>query len=410
MASRIGNDHPQVLVLDEEVPFPTNTGKKTRTLNLLTVLARDFEIEMVVHKNNATEDALAALRSRGIGVQVAPSKIPSKAGLGFPFRLARSLFSTFPYSVTSHYRPEYRELMRTKVASGGFALVHCEWTPYARYREAHSVPWVVAAHNVEHLIWERLAKNERLLPKREFLKVQARRMRRFESQVFSTIPYATAVSEGDAQTLRGFGCRRVEVVPNGVDTEYFDVRREADREPRSLVFTGSMDWHANQDAIAWFAKNVHPLLLKEGPYRLYVVGRDPPSWMTQRGGLPPEIVVTGTVDDVRPYIARAIVYVVPLRAGGGSRLKILEALSMGMPVVSTTVGAEGLSVSNGTHIVLADEPANFAKEVQTLLADPSKRARLGMEGRQLVEARYDWAGIAGVQARFWQEAINGSLC
>jgi glycosyltransferase involved in cell wall biosynthesis len=166
-----------------------------------------------------------------------------------------------------------------------------------------------------------------------------------------------------------------------------------------------MDWRPNQDAIRWFIDEIHPLLRAETEYRLFVVGRTPPDWLRDRTLVPAEIEVTGSVDDIRPWIARASVYVVPLRAGGGSRLKILEALAMARPVVSTTVGAEGLELEGGRHLLLADSPSEFTKAILELLGNPEHRSALGKAGRALVEETYDWKCIAPLQAAVWRRAI-----
>jgi glycosyltransferase involved in cell wall biosynthesis len=153
---------------------------------------------------------------------------------------------------------------------------------------------------------------------------------------------------------------------------------------------------------------VHPILLRDGDYRLQVVGRTPPAWMQDRAVMPAQITATGTVDDVRPYIGAAAVYVVPLRVGGGSRLKILEAFSMGRAVVSTTVGAEGLEVEPGTHLLLEDTAEGFAAAVTALWNDAERRRTLGLRGRALIEARYRWEQIAPRQGEVWRRAIADS--
>jgi glycosyltransferase involved in cell wall biosynthesis len=169
-----------------------------------------------------------------------------------------------------------------------------------------------------------------------------------------------------------------------------------------------MDWRPNQDAIRWFIKDVHPLLKSSINYRLYVAGREPPRWLLDPSFTPAEVTVTGTVADIRPWIARGSVYVVPLRTGGGSRLKILEALAMERAVVSTTVGAEGLDVEPARHLLLADTAEDFARTVLALLADPERRRMLGRAGRELVESRYAWDRIASIQGDLWRRVAAGA--
>lgn len=396
-----------VLAIDEELPWPANTGKRLRTLNLLTALSSVFRIDMLVHENGATAEARAELENRGITVQVAPSRIPGRTGPGFPMRVASSLLRGLPYSVYSHYHAGYAAALTRMLQATRYDLLHCEWTPYAIYASNRAVPTCIAAHNVEWEIWSRTAATERRPLHRWLFTAQTHLMRRFEQDVFSRFGHATAVSTADAARISEMGCRHVTVVPNGVDASLFRPPSDDDTPPRSLVFSGSMDWRANQDAIRWFIDDVHPLLVAQGDYRFHVVGRAPPAWLQDPSRVPPQIIVTGAVDAVQPFIAGASVYVVPLRVGGGSRLKILEALSMGRAVVSTTVGAEGLDLTPGSEIVIADSAPDFAAAVATLCGDAPARQRLGRAGRALIERRYRWEQIAPLQAAAWQAAIAG---
>ena len=395
----------RILVIDEEIAWPPNTGKRLRTLNLLSCLARDFEIDLLVHGGAVTGEAQAEMRQRGITVHLSPSRLPAKSGWRMPLRIAASLLRGLPYSVYSHVHGAFQSTLDALLRTRGYDLVHCEWTPYAVYTDALDVPVCIAAHNVEFEIWKRMAAAESRPAHRELFRMQAVLMERFERRVFSHAAFATAVSESDAVTIRQMGTPEVTVVPNGVDAVAYARPAVESPAPRSLVFTGSMDWRPNQDAIRWFIDVVHPLLREQGDYRLHVVGRSPPDWMLDRTAIPSQIVVTGTVDDVRPFITGAAVYVVPLRAGGGSRLKILEALAMGRAVVSTTVGAEGLDLEPGTHVVIEDTAEGFARAIMALWADPARRNILGANGRALIEERYRWEQIAPLQGALWRRAI-----
>ncbi|MCU0223442.1 MAG: glycosyltransferase [Acidobacteria bacterium] len=400
---------PRVLVLDEELPLPANTGKRIRTVNLLRRLSRDFDIELLVHES---EDAapLDEARALGIGVTAAPARIQKKSGLGFYGRLAANAVSSEPYSVTSHRTAAFDRAVRERIEAHRPVLVHAEWTPYAQYWREGDPTLVIAAHNVESEVLGRIAETSAGLAHRAFFKHQALCMERFERSMFARAPHATAVTERDAQVLRSWGCPDVEVVPNGVDTAYFvpwpETAGAQGGDGRTLVFTGSMDWRPNQDAIAWFAHAVHPLLAQAGPYRLTVVGRNPPGNLSENLSLPAEIVLTGTVDDVRPYLGEAAVFVTPLRVGGGSRLKILEALAMGKAVVTTSLGAEGLDLTDGRDLLRADDPRAFAETIEALWRDPARAHALGLAGRDAVLAAYDWDALYSRQARLWDRALR----
>jgi glycosyltransferase involved in cell wall biosynthesis len=257
------------------------------------------------------------------------------------------------------------------------------------------VPLVLFEHNVEYMIWRRLAALELRPWRRTLLEIEWRKMRRVERAACARADLTVAVSEDDRarlETLAPSG--RCLAIPTGVDTTYFRPSGCAEIRNR-LVFTGSMDWHPNEDAVLHFSAAILPRIRAQVPdVTVTVVGRNPSSHLravAERAG----IVVTGTVDDVRPYIDEAAVYIVPLRAGGGTRLKIFEAFAMGKAVVSTTVGAEGLPVTPDRDVCIADEPNEFARAVVALLHEPARRHALGQAGRALVDTRYSWDHVAG---------------
>jgi glycosyltransferase involved in cell wall biosynthesis len=256
------------------------------------------------------------------------------------------------------------------------------------------VPVVLFEHNVEHLIWRRLAAAEPWGPRKAALELEWRKLRRYEARACAAADLTLAVSEKDRAALAANApSARVRAIPTGVDTSYFAPNGHHE-SPAHLVFTGSMNWYPNEDGVLHFIDEILPLIRREEPAAgLTVVGRDPSPRIREeaaRAG----VRVTGVVDDVRPYVAEGAVYVVPLRLGGGTRLKIFEALAMGKAVVSTTVGAEGLALVPGEHLLVADEPASFARAVVSLLRDAGRRHALGAAGRQLVAEKYGWAQVA----------------
>jgi glycosyltransferase involved in cell wall biosynthesis len=395
------SDRARVLVLDEEAPWPPNTGKRIRTLSLLKRLTKKFDIELLVH--GPSSEAVEALRGEGIVVHVANSSIPSKKGLSFYLRLLRSVFSRYPYSVSSHYQAGYAERLDELLREGSFDLIHCEWTPYARYiRPGMKIPWVVSAHNVESQIWERMAAHAHP-PKSWFIGLQARRMLRFEKAVFESCRTVIAVSAPDGQIIRSLSGRDAVVVPNGVDTAAIQAK-VGGRSENSLLFTGSLDWRPNQDAVVWFLEDILPLLDGGDSLSVQIVGRNPPQWLRVRCEQASGVSLFASVPDMEPYLRGATLSIVPLRIGGGSRLKILESFAAGAPVVSTAIGAEGLDVEDDVHCLIADSPEDFARSIGDLLRDPARREALSRAGRLLVEERYDWGRLAVLQEEAWSAA------
>jgi glycosyltransferase involved in cell wall biosynthesis len=261
---------------------------------------------------------------------------------------------------------------------------------------------VLFTHNVEAEIWRRHAETASRPLKRLLMHGQWSRMLAFERAALDRFDLILAVSDADRATFERLypsGGRSYHVVPTGVDTEFFAPRTSHVAPPhvardRHLVFTGSMDWLPNEDGMLYFCREILPRIRQVEPdVTVSIVGRAPTP-AVQRLAQERGVEVTGRVEDVRPHIAGGSVYIVPLRIGGGTRLKIFEAMSMAKAVVSTTVGAEGLPVTPGRDIVIADEPARFAQAVVHLLRSERDRRRLEAAARQLVVDRYDWSAVS----------------
>jgi glycosyltransferase involved in cell wall biosynthesis len=220
-------------------------------------------------------------------------------------------------------------------------------------------------------------------------------MARAERIYAARADHVLAVSEDDRDFFARFlDSRKISVIPTGVAIQYF--QPSSDRgDPNSLVFTGSMDWLPNEDAVFYFADQILPRIRRRMPKaKLVVVGRRPSKRLQALAKSSDGVQVTGEVTDIRPYVEHASVYVVPLRVGGGTRLKIFEAMAMGKPVVSTSIGAEGLPVQHDVDIILADGAEEFANRVVELLGDPGGRHRLGHAARRLVEQNYSWSSAS----------------
>jgi glycosyltransferase involved in cell wall biosynthesis len=244
------------------------------------------------------------------------------------------------------------------------------------------------------MIWKRhmdVASNPlwRFVFKREYKK-----MRKAEVHYLGACAHVLTVSDADSTVFaKDIDRRKITTIPTGVDIRYFQPIAGEERD--SMVFTGSMDWMPNADGISYFVAQILPAIRKRRPKAtLWVVGRNADRKILALAKDDSGIRVTGRVDDIRPYIARGAVYVVPLRVGSGTRLKIFEAMAMGRAVVSTTIGAEGLPVTSGLDIVLADEPQIFANEVCRLMDSDEDRSRLGNAARKLVEEKYSWESVA----------------
>jgi sugar transferase (PEP-CTERM/EpsH1 system associated) len=303
-----------------------------------------------------------------------------------------------PYAVAKYRSRAFARRLRELIATRRFDLVVCDFLfPAVNLPARLPCPAVIFTHNVESEIWRRHAETK-WFPARLLYILQYRRMLRFEGRTLRRFDAVLAVSDADRQTFaRAYpnAIREpVHVVPTGVDTAYF-VPGASDPASRSIVFTGSMDWLPNEDAMCYFVREVLPLVRAEEPSAtLSIVGRAPtPS--VRKLAVEAGVTVTGGVPDVRPYVRGAAVYIVPLRIGGGTRLKIFEAMAMGKAIVSTAVGAEGLPVTEGEHLLLADEPHAFARDIVRLMRDGHRRNELERAARAFVVAAYDWSAVAG---------------
>jgi glycosyltransferase involved in cell wall biosynthesis len=254
---------------------------------------------------------------------------------------------------------------------------------------------VLFQHNVETMIWQRRARNATNPLERAFLNLEARRMQQFESRMCRAAACVVAVSANDASLMRErFGATRIADVPTGVNVDYFAPPSEESAPENDLVFVGSMDWAPNIDGLLYFVREVLPLIRRQRPScRLVIAGRDPAPEIRRLAGEDPFIQVTGTVDDVRPFLWKSAVSIVPLRIGGGTRLKIYEAMAARVPVVSTSIGAEGLVAEHPHQIRLADNPSDFAAQCLELLESSALRRTIAASARQLVEENFSWQEV-----------------
>jgi glycosyltransferase involved in cell wall biosynthesis len=402
-----------VVVVDEELPYPMNSGKRLRTLNLLLRLARRHRIAYLCHRNADPDEARRAeafLRDHGIESLAVNRAVPRKSGPLFYARLAANLLSPLPYSVATHTSPALNEAVADYAARHDVDLWQCEWTPYVTALAAVATARrLIMAHNVESQIWRRYHDTEANPLKRWYIGQQWRKFDRFERGAYSGADCTIAVSAEDATTIRDrFGGRRVEVVDNGVDTGFFQPTGE-DRRAGQILFLGALDWRPNLDAVRTLLDNVFPAVQAQEPSaRLVLVGRNPPGWLhTQVAGIP-GVELHGNVDDVRPFLTRSAVLAVPLRIGGGSRLKILEALACGLPVVSTRIGAEGLSLEAGRHLTVTDGNAGFAEALLECLRSPEPARVQAERGRRRVLECYDWDTLAERLERLWLSCVEKS--
>jgi sugar transferase (PEP-CTERM/EpsH1 system associated) len=387
----------RILWIKTELLHPVDKGGRIRTYQMLRALRREHHVTyLTLDDGSAAPDAVERSSEYCHELIRVPFTPAPRSGPRFFAALARNLVSRLPYAVARYDVPAMREAIEQVVRAGEVDVVVCDFLmPSVNVPRDLGVPTVLFQHNVEAMIWQRHAEVAGNAVKRAYMTEQWRRMVRHERDECQRFDHVVAVSAQDAEMFRrDFGVRSVSDVPTGVDTDYFVPVPRATTRSHELVFTGSMDWLPNEDAIRWFAAEILPRVRARVPdATLTVVGRHPPPSIRALDGVG-GITVTGSVPDVRPYIARAAAFVVPIRIGGGTRLKIYEAMAMERLVVSTPIGAEGLPLRDGVAVVLAESADAFADAVVQALEDPARADVIAAEGGRIVRERYGWDRVA----------------
>ncbi|MCK5083650.1 MAG: glycosyltransferase [Candidatus Omnitrophica bacterium] len=378
-------------------------------MNLIKQIIKSHRMDLVCFSfEKDDQEHKEELECLGIQVTLVPTREPSLIK-----KINKIFFSSVPYSAGKYYTKEMEEVIEALRKKNTYDIIHFDHIHMTHYdRLFDGIPFIVDEHNVEYKILERCAGVERFFIKRAIFMDQARKMKEFEQKKVSDLSACSAVSDEDGQILKQLvgGRKLIYTLPNGVDTEYFkkaEVRSEKlEEEENVVVFTGSMDWLPNDDAAVYFCKDILPLIWDKMPEaKFYIVGKAPSIRLKELVGRELRIILTGRVDDVREYVDKSKVFVVPLRIGGGTRLKILEAMAIQKVVVSTKIGAEGIDYTEDENIILADEPKIFADKVLKLLKDKARRTDLEEAGRKLVLQKYDW-NIIGVKLEEFYEAVK----
>jgi polysaccharide biosynthesis protein PslH len=385
----------RILWIKTELLHPIDKGGKIRTYQMLRSLVHEHDVTYLCLDDGSasSEDRKNASEycTRLVTVPFNPTK---KGSAAFFLDLFMNVFSTLPYAV-SRYQSR---LLKQRVAdlAPEHDLVVCDFLfPSYSIPTGLRVPTVLFQHNVEAVIWERRASVPQNPIRRAYMREQWRRMRRFEREECRRLDHVVAVSASDADTFRNeYGVSSVSDVPTGVDLEYFSPRPSRRDDNPQLVFVGSMDWLPNEDAVCSFCEHVLGRVRQQEPsVRLTIVGRTPGPAVRKLAEQDSAVQVTGTVPDVRPYLERGAVFVVPLRIGGGTRLKIYEAMAMGIPIVSTTIGAEGLPVRSDKHLLIADTPEEQAAAIIRLLRNPRLASDLSASALRLVKDHGSWGSV-----------------
>ncbi len=406
----------RILYVTQIVPYPPHGGVLQRGFNLLRELGNRHEVHLLAfhHRDELPPGEAVETSKRELGKFCRSVEYfdlwPKRSVLHRLFGYAVAALLPAPFSVLAHRnRMLSRRLAESCRGENAPDIVHLDTIALAPYaRCCGGLPLVLAHHNIESQLMKRRADFEGGWLQRRFVSREAAKLHRLESRVAGNFLTNITVSVGDAASLReicpGALC---DVVPNGVDTRYFTPRRG--QETPTLVFTGGMNMFANRDGVEWFVEQVWPAVKARVPAARFVaIGQHPGDRLLQAAARDSAVEAPGFVKDVRPAVARAAVYVVPLRVGGGTRLKVLDAMAQGKAIVSTTLGAEGIDVRDGEHLLLADDASAFADRIVGLLNRPEERLRLGDAARERAESSYSWPTLGERLAAAYARAIDRS--
>jgi sugar transferase (PEP-CTERM/EpsH1 system associated) len=403
----------KLLWLSHVLPWPPKTGMLQRSHNLIRQAARRHEVSLFALNQSAllsnheqVARGVAELESICARVRVHLIRTDRSRRL-WAFLAVRALMSSQPYDVHWLRSRELSNELEAISRSETFDLIHIDtlgMVPFRRFFQGSAS--VLNHHNVESQMMSRRAKRERNVLVRSYLRNEARKLTHLEQRICPEVDLNITVSSLDSGRLRAVAPdARVHVVDNGVDLEFFRPNRPFGRPGAGLVFVGGMNWYPNREAMLFFVNDIWPALLEDDPRRtVAIVGAHPPAQVVA-ASRDPRLEVTGFAEDVRPYMQRASIYVCPIRDGGGTRLKVLDALAMAKPLVATRLAVEGLVLEEDRHYLRAETPAEFVAQIRRLEGNAGLRRHLAESGRQLVEARYSWDVIG----RRLEEAYQGAV-
>ncbi|MBI1806210.1 MAG: glycosyltransferase [Ignavibacteria bacterium] len=387
------------------VPVPATFGGAMRVFHLMKLVSQRHDVSIITYGWPEEE---FNLRDQ-LGSQVKSIHVVSRH---WPRKLRRiaqlySLFGKHSFFYMLARSKEMQTRIDQVLSHNDFDIVQTEFAHMASFDLKTNGVKILDSHNVEYDNFRRMWLNSNSPLRRLHYRSEYKKFYREEldactnyDALFVTSARDKAILDADIPSISKY------IVPNGVDAKYFTPSLETP-EPYSIVFTGAMSYVPNYDGMTYFLDNIFPLILKKIPEaRVYIVGSRPPKHLTQRAST--NVIVTGFVDDVRPYVWRSSVYIVPLRMGSGTRLKVLEAMAMRKPIVTTSIGCEGIDVVNGESALIADEPHSFAESVVKILHDNALRQKLIRNGYDLMRSRYEWSVIGDVLEELYQSLSQKS--
>jgi glycosyltransferase involved in cell wall biosynthesis len=386
--------------------LPVDTGGKIRSFNILRHLAKQHEVTLLSYYGGRRDPEYEATITQQLPRAQTIYTAAPESTLGKSLDYLLRFPSPAPYAVRKFTHPKVRHTVTQWLGNGSFDVAVCDFLSASlNFPDQLAAPVVLFQHNVETVLWRRMARTEKAPWSKLSYSVEAWKMGSYETRTLQRFQHVIAVSENDRKEMLGLSpACSITVVPTGVDTELYQSSPSVSGNSPVVLFTGSMDWEPNIDAMEYFCLEIWPTVLAAFPdARFQIVGRNPHPRVRRLASA--SVEVTGTVASITDYLRLATVVIVPLRIGGGTRLKIFEAMAMAKALVSTTIGAEGLDVSDGRDLMIADNAQAFAGAIMRLLQEPVLRRNYEQAAAALA-ARYDWSQIAQRFAEVLQNAVT----
>jgi glycosyltransferase involved in cell wall biosynthesis len=397
----------KLLFISTENPFPVDHGHHIRTFHTLQALAKDYQVFFLCFSQNdigfAHKSELEKYCQAVEIVDIRSSRFRLLSAL------LKNLISNLPYTAEKYYHPEALTWIKDLIYKHKIDIVHVDMLHLANYKsQFNGVPAVLVNHNVESLRMMRWAQVEKNPFLKMFLLYQQSKIRLFEQRMCALFDLVITVSDADKVVLEELcSAGRFETIPNGVDTRYFAPRPPLEKAGRHIVWTGGMGGPYNRDAVVFFINEIWPLLFDAVPdVRATFVGGSPPEQLVSLARSQPNIKVAGYVDDVRPFVDEADVFVVPLRAGSGTKIKVLNAMAQGKAIVSTSIGIEGIAAETGRDVLIADTAGEFARKTAWLLSNRERAQEMGKRARELMVRFYDAEAIGSELRELYRGITN----
>ncbi len=383
----------KILFLTKELPYPINNGHRMRSYHYIKGLIHSNTVTLLSYYDNSYDNSAAVqhyneLNCNLVFVNDSQTSSQSKKFLTLFF----SLFSSLPFAIKLRISKKMQNKLSETFNKNPFDLIICDGIHQSLNIPANINCYkILDEHNVESTIIKRFLKTEKNIFKKAYAFLEWKKFVSFENKQWKLFDEIHVCSDVDKkQMAERMHLDNIQVVPNGVDIDKFKPQ-DIKINPNRIIYTGLIGWKPNEDAVLYFTKKIYPIIKQNKPdVEFFIVGKNPSNEIKNLSQSDKSITVTGFVDDVIPYICESAVYVVPLRIGSGTRLKILEAMGMGKAIISTSIGCEGIDVTSEDNIIIEDDPVKFANQVLALLNDPEKNKVLGTNAVKFVSSKYDW--------------------